>query len=491
VLNNSNNTSNFNQALWLGIGQLCTFAIAFLTAPIMARYFDKVEYATYKQVLYVYTSLQSLFLMGLPNVFAYFIPRLSQYQQKSLINKITFYFFLIGIVFSVALYFSADLLANLMNNPNLSEGLKIFSPFPLFTLPAMGVEGIYTAIRKTKYLAFYHIFTKLITFLCIIVPVVFWNTGYKEAIMGWGIASFISFLLAMFMKSWPYKGVKSDAIPNINQQIFSYSLPLLGAFIAGFFCSSADQFFVSRYYGTQVYAEFINGCISIPVVGMIAGSVKGVLLPMFSKADKDNELVSAIVSYTSAVKNSAVLILPLLIFCIFFSSEIIVALFGEQYIESSQYFRVFTIRDIVAIFPYFAILMAFGYSRLYMMIHVWGAFLIWTLDYLIIYLGGSSILILIVSTLFYVSCSFTAFIYIYNKKNINLFKSDLLLFLVKILLHCSAVSVIVRLVFPVLAIDNLYITLGCCVCLYYFVIILSGKIISINYMSVMGRLLKR
>ena len=140
-MSSNNNTSNFNQAVWLGIGQLCTFAIAFLTAPIMARYFDKVEYATYKQILYVYTSLQSLFTMGLPSVFAYFIPRINEQEQKYFINRLTMYFLIIGAVFSISLYFSADLLARLMNNPELALGLKIFSPFPLFTLPAMGGRG--------------------------------------------------------------------------------------------------------------------------------------------------------------------------------------------------------------------------------------------------------------------------------------------------------------------------------------------------------------
>lgn len=48
------NTSNFNQALWLGIGQLCTFVLSFLSAAILARYFDKQEYGTYKQILYIY-----------------------------------------------------------------------------------------------------------------------------------------------------------------------------------------------------------------------------------------------------------------------------------------------------------------------------------------------------------------------------------------------------------------------------------------------------
>ena len=301
-MSSNNNTSNFNQAVWLGIGQLCTFAIAFLTAPIMARYFDKVEYATYKQILYVYTSLQSLFTMGLPSVFAYFIPRINEQEQKYFINRLTMYFLIIGAVFSISLYFSADLLARLMNNPELALGLKIFSPFPLFTLPAMGVEGIYNALRKAKYLAFYHVFTKILMFLCIILPVIIWHTGYKEAIMGWGAASFITFLVAMYMKNSPYRGIKAETIPNVDKKIFNYSLPLTGAFIAGFFCNSADQFFVSRYYGTQVFADFINGCFSIPIVGMVAGSVKGVLLPLFSKADEENAIGNAISSYVNAVK---------------------------------------------------------------------------------------------------------------------------------------------------------------------------------------------
>ncbi len=147
----SNKNSNFNQALWLGIGQLCTFAIAFFTAPILARYFDKVEYGTYKQILYVYTSLQSLFIMGLPSVFAYFIPRIKTEQQKALINRLTLYFLLIGLCFSVVLYLCSDWIGELLNNPELGVGLKLFSPFPLFTLPAMGVEGIYGIEENKKH----------------------------------------------------------------------------------------------------------------------------------------------------------------------------------------------------------------------------------------------------------------------------------------------------------------------------------------------------
>lgn len=489
-MSNNDNTSNFNQALWLGIGELCTFAIAFFTAPIMARYFDKVEYATYKQILFVYTCLQSLFTMGLPSVFAYFIPRINERQQKAFINRLTTYFLIIGAVFSVSLYFSADLIARIMNNPELTVGLKIFSPFPLFTLPAMGVEGVYTAIRKAKFVAFYHIFTKILMFLCIILPVIIWHTGYKEAIVGWGMASFITFLLAMYMKNRPYKGIEPESIPNIDKRIFAYSLPLTGAFIAGFFCNSADQFFVSRYYGPQVFADFINGCFSIPIVGMVAGSVKGVMLPLFSKADEKNNIDTAISSYVNAVKNSATIIAPMLLFCMFFSSDIVVALFGEKYIASSSFLRIFTLRDFVSIFPYFAILMAFGFSKLYMNMHIVGAFVICILDIAIVHFGFPSQLIMTVSTLFRISCSVAAFIYIYKKKHIQLFNNELRLYLFKMLMHCLIVLLVICLFAMFLPVLNVFVKLIVFGVVYYIIIMASGRLLNINYLSSVERLFK-
>lgn len=486
----SNNTNNFNQAMWLGIGQLCTFAIAFLTAPIMARYFDKVEYATYKQILYVYTSLQSLFMMGLPNVFAYFIPRISEGQQKAFINRLTVYFLIIGAVFSVSLFFSADLIGRLLKNPELAIGLKIFSPFPLFTLPAMGIEGIYTAIRKAKYVAFYNILTKILMFLCIILPVIVWHTGYKEAIIGWGIASFITFLISMYMKNRPYRNVESECIPNVNKRIFSYSLPLTGAFIAGFFVNSADQFFVSRYFGPQIYADFVNGCFSIPIVGMVSGSIKGVLLPLFSKADKEGNIDSAVSSYISAVKNSATIIVPMLLFCLFFSSDVVVALFGEKYIDSDSYLRIYILRDFVSIFPYFAILMALGFSRIYMNMHIVGAFIIVGLDFIIVYLGAPSQCLMLVSTMFYISCSIVAFVYVYRRKQIKLFTHELRIYLFKMFVHCVFILTILSISTIFLSTINVFLELIIYAIVYYILIISTGGTIGINYLYSLERLIK-
>lgn len=67
----------------------------------------------------------------------------------------------------------------------------------------------------------------------------------SEATIGWDLLLSVTFLVAMYMKNSPYKNVDNKTIPNLYKEVFSYSLPLTGAFIAGFFCNSADQFLLA------------------------------------------------------------------------------------------------------------------------------------------------------------------------------------------------------------------------------------------------------
>ena len=348
----------------------------------------------------------------------------------------------------------------------------------------------YTAIRRTKEIAVYQIFSKSMMLLCIVLPVVIFGTGYKEAVIGWGIANFMTFLAAMYMKNKPYRKIDTEAIPDMYRTVFNYSLPLTGAFIAGFFVNSADQFFVSRYYGTQVFAEFSNGCLSIPIVGMIAVSVKSVLLPLFSKADANHDLDSATQSYGNAVRSTAIIVIPMLIFCLFFAQDIMVALFGRQYQDSESFFRMYIIRDFLQIFPYFAVLMALGYSKLYMHLHVIGAIFIWTADFIIVSLAGPAPSIVLISSIFHSSCTVAALIYIYKKTSISLIPASLARFIMTVIVHCSvcvAILFCARLyLWPTM---NVFASIAICGIMFYLIIISTGRLLRIDYVESVKRLI--
>jgi O-antigen/teichoic acid export membrane protein len=238
---NKGSNSNTQQALWLAISSFSSLALAFLSSAILSRYFDKTEYGTYRQILYVYGTLQTIFTVGLPSVFAYFIPRYSNEEGKYFVNKINTLFVVLGCCFSLLLFLSSDLIADILQNRELARGLKVFSIFPLFTLPTLGVEGLYTALRRTKDIAIYNTISKLLMLACIVLPVVYIKGDYVVAIMGWGAASFVIFIYAMYMKSKPYFGIAKKRIEKFYSTVFNYSTPLMAASIVGFFIASSNQ----------------------------------------------------------------------------------------------------------------------------------------------------------------------------------------------------------------------------------------------------------
>ena len=114
---------------------------------ILSRFFDKGDYGTYKQVMYVYSTLLAVFTLGLPKAYAYFLPKYATNYSRDIISKVTKIFFILGEAFSLFLLCCAGPIASVMNNPDLRSALIVFSPTPFLLLPTMGLDAIYASFR--------------------------------------------------------------------------------------------------------------------------------------------------------------------------------------------------------------------------------------------------------------------------------------------------------------------------------------------------------
>ncbi|RPI41789.1 MAG: hypothetical protein EHM46_05995, partial [Bacteroidetes bacterium] len=251
-----NNGSNTNQAFWVGLGSFSTFALALVSAAILSRFLDKGEYGTYRQIIYIYNTLLVVFSAGLPRVFNYFLPRYSLSQGKEIVWKISRVLVLAGLGFSVFLYLTSGIIADLLKNPELARGLKYFSPVPVLLLPTMGIEGIFSTYRKTPYIALFSILSRILMLAMIVGPVILFSGGYITAVYGWVASSALILVLAWFFKGIPFRGRGRERSGLGFREIFRYSLPLVSASIAGILFRSASQFYVSRYFGPETFAEF-------------------------------------------------------------------------------------------------------------------------------------------------------------------------------------------------------------------------------------------
>jgi O-antigen/teichoic acid export membrane protein len=487
------NTNNTQQAFWIALGSLFSFSFGIISSVILSRYFAKADYGTYKQVLYVYSTMLVVFTLGLPKTYSFFLPRVNNYEAKDVIAKITNIFFIMGAFFTLSLFLLSGQIASLLKNEDLELAIKIFSPVPFFLLPTMGLEGILATYRMTYLTAIYTVISRIAMMLCVVLPVLFFDAGYIGALIGFTFSSFLIFLVALYLKYLPIKKYSKEKSSLKYKDIFNYSLPLMIASLWGVIETSSDQFFISRYYGTEVFADYSNGAMELPFIGMILGATAAVLSPIFSKmsyqkVDVKKELYPL---WIRVFEKSSMLTYPLLIFALFFAKEIMVFLYGESYINSAIYFQIFNLYFFFKIIVYGPYLINTGKQRLYANAHMYSVMLLIPVQLITIYFIDSPIALIIVSVFVKIGRTFFFLNVISKDFKMQLRQILPIKSLIKIMLPSAILAFFTKyILIERLELNNFWLLfLG--VSIYFSLYGLYSYIFKINYWSIVSPMIKR
>jgi O-antigen/teichoic acid export membrane protein len=489
----SKNNNITIQAFWVGVGSLSSFALALLSAAILSRYFDKAEYGTYRQILYVYNTLLIIFAAGLPRVFNYFLPRYSLSQGKDIVRKITNVLFLSGLVFSVFLFSFSGLIADILKNPELSKGLKYFSPIPMLLLPTLGIEGIFSTYKKTIYIAIYNTISRILMLLFIVLPVIIFKGTYLYAIYGWIAVSIITLIIAYFFKGIPFKGISLEKSQLHFKDILKYSLPLVSASLAGIAFRSANQFYISRYFGPEVFGGFSNGFIEIPMVRMITGATSTVLMPIFSKIIYDKSDITQLTNlWRNALQKSAVLIYPMVIFFLFYSKEVVTIVYSDAYTDSAKYFLTAMTLNFFNVIIFAPLLLAIGETRFYARLHYGLAIAAWIIEYIAIIIFKTPMSVAISFVVISICGIVIALIYSSNKIGVPFLKLFPAGQFLKIAAHSFASLLPVYLLLKyLLPQTGDLISISLALIGYLLILLISSKWVKINYLETLIPLLKK
>lgn len=485
------NKSNTHQALWVAVGSLSSFTLGIVSAAILSRYFDKTEYGTYRQILYVYSSLLVIFTAGLPRVFAFYLPRYTLEQGYYIILKISKVLFLLGLLFSIILFAFSGLIATVLKNPELETGLKYFSPVPMLLLPTLGIEGIFSTYKKTIVIAIYNTLTRFITLGFIVIPVILFKGTYLYAIYGWLVASFITLWIAYYFKRIPFKNISVKKASLSYREIFKYSIPLAMASLAGIAIKAADQFYISRYFGAEVFADFANGFIELPFVHMITSATSIVLMPLFSKSLNEKYKWDQLLNvWKNTLQKSSLIIYPLVIFFIIYAKEIVTFLYSTKYIEASVYFTIALTINFFNIIVFVPLILSLGETKFYALLHILFAILAWIIGYLIILTFNSPIAIAVFSALRTMIIVLIVLIYVAKLTQIKFLD----LFPIKILINTAVHSLIAIFIVKFITdsffpeVMNFWILIISFI-FFILVLIISSPFFRINYLSIIKPLI--
>ena len=485
-------TCNTKQAAWVGIGSLCSFGFTIVSSMILSRYFDKAEYGTYKQVMYVYNTLLTIFTLGLPKAFSYFLPRVENKQAKGLIRKITNLFFLLGGLLSATLFLASPVIAVLLKNPDLKVALRIFAVVPFLLLPTMGLDGILATYRKTMFLAIYNILTNVFKLLCVALPVMFWNLRYREALIGFVIASLLTFLTSLVLRYHPVRKFPMEKCPVSYKEIFRFSLPLLTASLWGIAIHSTDQFFISRYFGQETFAEFSNGSFELPIIGMVISACATVLSPIYSrlsheKTEEKGELFSLWLSVTD---KSAKLIYPLLIYCCFFADSVMTVLYGAKYEASHVYFQIKLLIDFLRIISFAPLLINTGHVKAYSRSLMFNAIAVPVLEFAAVKLIHSPYAICVVSSCCRLAQVMACLLIVARYFNVRMFKLFPWRTICLVILPSIPFLVVLHLISKQVSWQNPFLSLIASFALYMVVFIIYAQFVHLDYLLMVSPFMK-
>ncbi|WP_299108168.1 polysaccharide biosynthesis C-terminal domain-containing protein [uncultured Winogradskyella sp.] len=153
-----------------------------------------------------------------------------------------------------------------------------------------------------------------------------------------------------FAKSFKEFNFKTDV--NLKNEELKFVLPTIFLVLAGILNMQIDKYMISAIETPEVFAFYQVGAFNIPFIAVITTSLFTVITPKITELLRDNHITKTLKLTKTTTKQISVLLLPIIVFCFLFSTEIIILLFGSRFEESGSIFKIYTLRFLISVFPF-------------------------------------------------------------------------------------------------------------------------------------------
>lgn len=316
-------------SLWSLVGNVVGRGLALAASIIVARFLGSNAFGEYSIIKATMVSLAILSTFGLGYTATKYIaeyrsnnPKLVSYISRSL-QLVTLF---VGSVFALAIYIFSDEVASLLlNEPSLSDSVRILSGFVLFNSLAITQVGILAGFGKFKLIAKVNSSVGLVVFI-LGTSLTYWK-GLEGALIALMLAEIFSCLFAYF-------SIKSIAgeVKEINRKIILkliyFSIPVALQEISYSVVSWGYKILLVRmasYADMGIYTAASQwGAIIIFIPGLLRNVVLSHMSSVLADKEKHNSLLRLFLGI-----NFSVTFLIALVF--YFFSDYLIAMYGSSF----------------------------------------------------------------------------------------------------------------------------------------------------------------
>ena len=365
------------QSVLFGLGGAFAACASIVKVAAMSHCLEPAVYGTFRQVLYVYATTAVILELGLPKAVGYFFPQCSLEEGRHVLGTILSLLFFSGGCLSLALFFLAGPISQVLNNAALAPVLRAYAPVPLLLIPTLPLRGVCATFGMAGRCILVEVGTRVLVLLSLILPALM-GCSLVTTMHFWGLASLLNLGIVLQTLYAPFRGCPSRSGQYSPRKILAYSMPLMVSSILSAQMVAADRFVVSRWYGPEQFAVYSNGAWLLPMIPIITSATMSVLLPNFTHmlgaGDSREDVLNL---WKRAIEKTILIVYPCIAFAFFHAEAIISVLFSEKYRASVPIFRVYLLVGVFRVIAFSPMMMAMGYVKSYTVAHVIACVFVW------------------------------------------------------------------------------------------------------------------
>jgi len=320
---------------WAFASSFITIPLSFILRIFLARWLGPSDLGLYQMVITIYSITMMAAAFGIPTAIIKFSAeyrddrnQLNQFMTTGVLLSI-----LLGVVAGIVVYILSSTLSTIFNMPELSSLLKLLALIFPFTCIFQTSIALVNGLRWMRRYAFL-IFLQSITMITFTTAFVAMGFALKGAVSGLVISMAFTSIVSL-AASLRFYHVDFTFLREKALILLGYGRYLFGSDAMNIIAANSDILLIGFFLNRSAVG-FYSIAISISMIlAFIPTAIQKITYPAASEFSGKDEVHQLTIMLDKSMKYTALVLVPMGLFIVFYTEEIIGFLFGESYLASS------------------------------------------------------------------------------------------------------------------------------------------------------------
>lgn len=337
-----------NRSLYLFVAKMAGYAVRLVLPYFLVRLLTVGDFGAYRQFFLLEVYIATLFQFGVNQALFYFIPRDTRNAGAYLLNSLLLNMLILSAAF-LGIGLARDQLSAWLNMAILVDAFWLLAIHTLALMLISACDAFLTARQAVRSAAAFD-FGGQVLVSAVTVWLAFATRRLDAVLVGLVVGRAVQLVAMVAFVHWRLQGFRAQRyfFGVVEQVRYGVVLGVAGTLWS--MISRLHDFFVSRYFGTEVYAVYSAGCTEIPVTQVFTQAVAMVTLGQFALLEQQKDWEGIRKLWHRVLTSSYAITIPSVILLLAVSKPLVLFMFTSTYADAVPIFQINTLLKLHLIF---------------------------------------------------------------------------------------------------------------------------------------------